>query len=145
MRALQPAPGGIDPARCRWLLIDQSREEVVTLVVIGGIVGERAEELWATVEYALEVAADRLVRLDLTQAVGFDIATMDFLRSVARTASRRCDNLEIVLQTGSPLQQYSRGYGLSPTPKPGDETELGSPLNQPGRARSAARELVRLV
>jgi ABC-type transporter Mla MlaB component len=96
----------------QWLLVDQSREERVTVAVVGGLMADRAEELWSSVEYALEVADGRPVTVDLTAVTGFDHNTVEAVKDVIRTAARRRDDVEIRLVAGSALDQYTRSYGL---------------------------------
>jgi hypothetical protein len=96
----------------QWLLVDQSAEERVTVAVVGGLMADRAEELWSSVEYALEVADGRPVTVDLTAVTGFDLDTVEAVRDVIRTAARRRDDVEIRLMAGSALDDYTRGYGL---------------------------------
>lgn len=105
-------PAYIPSPQRRWLSVDHAGDTTVRIAVVGGLAAERAEELWSTVEYALEIADGRAVTVDLTAATGFDLDTMDALFIVTRTAVRRHDNMHIVVLAGSPLSEYAQVYGL---------------------------------
>jgi hypothetical protein len=97
-----------------WLLVKQIGSEELTVAVIGGAMAQRAEELWSSVEYALEVAAGGLVTLDLAGVTGFDHGTIDAVHELIKTAVRRRDGLEIILLAGSALEDYIHTWCLAP-------------------------------
>jgi anti-anti-sigma regulatory factor len=104
------------PALQTWLRLDAFDEDLVTVVLVGGAAADRADELWSTVEYALELAVGRQVRVDLTAVTGFDCHTIDVLAQMIRTGRRRHDDLKIVTLADSPLEQYTRTCGLDAGP-----------------------------
>lgn len=103
---------GVAPDR-QWLNTVEVGEDVVVVSAVGGIEGPRATQLWSEVEGALELAAGRLVIIDLSRAQPFDEHSIGALRSVARACHRRQVDIHLVLRTGSPLAQYARDHGLS--------------------------------
>lgn len=91
-------------------------EDVVLVRAVGGIAGHRADELWSELEGALELAAGRLVVVDLGRVRSFDECSIDVLRAVARACHRRQVDIHLLVGIGSPLERYALGDGLGAEP-----------------------------
>lgn len=78
----------------------------IVLLVHGGIVGDRAEALWAAIEETLEWGEGRRVIVVLTHVTGFDTGSIHQLAHTARTVLRRHDDLRVVLKQSSALDHY---------------------------------------
>jgi hypothetical protein len=112
MQVIPPSPPTATPRFEQWLSVDQAGEELVTVLVVGSVAGPRAEGLWSSVEYALEVSDGRNVRVDLTRVTGFDLDAVYAVKDIVRTATRRHDNIQIMLLLGSALEEYAYSCGL---------------------------------
>lgn len=71
-----------------WLRLHDAYENAVVVSVRGGPEGEPAEELWATLERALEISESRLVVADISNIGDPDDELWGVLRRVARSALR---------------------------------------------------------
>lgn len=96
----------------RWLWVAESDLDTVVVAVVGEAAADRAEELWATLEGALDVAVGRLVVADLSGVTAFDSDTVQALVTVARGAARRHDDLCFVVRENSSLARCAQSYGL---------------------------------
>lgn len=96
-----------------WLQIYDVGESCVTVTVTGSCASSRAVELWAAVEEALEIAAGRLVVLDLSSVTTFDVDCIQELRHIILASSRRRLDLCTVLRPDSPLAQYAVWSGVA--------------------------------
>lgn len=94
------------PMRPDWLQIDDGSEDAVVVTAAGAIAADRALELWATVEEALERAVGRLVAVDLHEVTIFDAESVDALIRLAKSAVRRHVPVCALLQPGTPLYEY---------------------------------------
>jgi ABC-type transporter Mla MlaB component len=94
------------PMRAAWLKIDDHSDDAVVVTATGGIAADRALDLWATVEEALERAAGRLVAVDLLGVTTFDTGSVDALIRLARAAIRRHVHVCVLMLPNTPLYQY---------------------------------------
>ena len=94
------------PMRATWLKIDDQSDDAVVVTATGGIAADRALDLWATVEEALERAAGRLVAVDLRGVTIFDAGSVDALIRLARAAVRRHVHVCALMMPNTPLYQY---------------------------------------
>jgi anti-anti-sigma factor len=100
--------GAAAPCSPHWLTVDGSNEDAVLVTVTGGIAADRAADLWAGIEEALEQATGRLVIADLTKVTGFDIGSIDALVRVAKASARRHVDVCILTQPNSAFEHYAR-------------------------------------
>ncbi|HZZ51461.1 MAG TPA: hypothetical protein VFE65_31605 [Pseudonocardia sp.] len=93
-----------------WLWVNGPEPDsgVMSVRPVGGVAGDRALELWAALESALEQAAGSLVIADLAQVTAFDLRTVNALTSVAQAAGRWHRDFCAVAPPVSPLAQYLR-------------------------------------
>jgi ABC-type transporter Mla MlaB component len=92
--------------RSDWLTINEGSEDAVVVIAAGGIAADRALDLWATVEEALERAVGRLVAVDLHHVTSFDAASVDTLIRLARSAHRQRVSVCALLLPDSALYRY---------------------------------------
>jgi hypothetical protein len=102
----QPWPG------CDWLWTDDSDLDQLVVHVEGTVAAERADHMWEAFEWAAEHAVGRLIVFDLTRAASFDRTSLLAFTEIARAATRRRDDLRVVLGPHSTLGLYLRSYGL---------------------------------
>jgi hypothetical protein len=71
-----------------WLRLNDAYENAVVVSVRGGRTDEPSDELWATLERALEISESRLVVADISNIGDADDELWGVLRRVARSALR---------------------------------------------------------
>jgi hypothetical protein len=98
-----------------WLTVNEAGEDAVLVTIEGGSAAGRSYELWAAVQGAFEVAASRLVVIDMRLSTGFDLSTLSALSQLASVAVRWRVDFCALLRPNSPLEQYSRCLGLDRT------------------------------
>ena len=94
-------------AQPSWLSAEED-EDVVLLIVTGGIAASRAAELWCSIEDALERAQGRLVAVDFTRVTAFDERTIDEVLLVVKASARRRLHLCAITHPHSPFDHYLR-------------------------------------
>jgi PaaX-like protein C-terminal domain len=76
-----------------WLTIEAGEEDSVLVTVAGSISADGPNDLWSSVEQALEQANGGLVVVDLTRVTGFDVDSIRDLIQIAKASARR--NLDL--------------------------------------------------
>jgi len=98
-----------------WLTVNETGEDVVLVTIRGGSAAGRSDELWAAAQGAFEVAAGRMVVIDMRMATGFDLSTLSALSELASATVRWRVDFCALLRPNSPLEQYIRCLGLDRT------------------------------
>jgi hypothetical protein len=106
----------MSPLMCStWLRIDYRSDDAVVVIATGGIADDRALDLWAAVEEALERAAGLLVAVDLRAVTIFDAGSVDTLIRLATAAVRRHVHVCALMSPGTPLYEYVQNRQPTPT------------------------------
>jgi anti-anti-sigma regulatory factor len=96
-----------------WLAVDDlGSDDLVWVRITGGTSGHRADDLWSTLEMALQDAAGRMVVVDLARVTGFDVGTVKTLVSVARAVKRWHVDMCAVANPSSAMNDYLRAHSL---------------------------------
>jgi anti-anti-sigma regulatory factor len=96
-----------------WLTIEAGAEDSVLVTVAGRISTDGPNDLWSSVEEALEQANGGLVVVDLTRVTAFDVDSIRDLMQIAKASVRRNLDLCALIRPHSPLEHHADGSGLS--------------------------------
>jgi anti-anti-sigma regulatory factor len=96
-----------------WLTIEAGEEDSVLVTVAGSISADGPNDLWSSVEQALEQANGGLVVVDLTRVTGFDVDSIRDLVQIAKASVRRNLDLCALIRPRSPLEHHAHSSGLS--------------------------------
>jgi anti-anti-sigma regulatory factor len=96
----------------RWSESGSFADDAVVITADRDIAAERADELWTSLEEALQTSTGRLVVADLSEAVIFDASSLDVLATVVRVSTRLRLDISAVMHLDSALDRYVRKFDL---------------------------------
>jgi anti-anti-sigma factor len=117
-----------------WLSVDDRGDDgPVWVRVVGGIFGDQAEEVWSTLEFALQEALGRVVVVNLAEVTAFDVFAVEALITIARTVKRWHVNMCAVVKPSSAISDYLASYSLGRLIPVYDSAEAASVAIDAGR------------